>query len=386
MSCNETEILQKNTTTYKVSQPDFSFCLPFGGKVVCTDGIITVTEGTAPANGVYNTITVSKGCITALGTQELSTTTASPCAPLPTPCDCDGGSITISSQSGNLSKLDSTGGLFTGISFKAGSGIKISGTGASSSPITISASATSTPSVAIQSANAAITISGSGTSSSPYVIKHKEQSSTQSIDGMMFDKFGHLISYTKPSSSATVKGVVGKDGVSADQATNGIVTVSLEKPVHTVGTSLVLGGQTLGFDEFNRVISVNRNIKLTAGTYAFGGSAVTVNAYGSITAISGIEGEEISGTYVAQLTSSVSSWSKAIKLGNTAFLFITIDSPNNISVSQLTIDGTAVAGYVCGGNRYVCLSSASYARGNHNIVIRGTIPDRSYIAITLVSR
>ena len=219
------------------------------------------------------------------------------------------------------------------------------------------------------------------------MITHKKQSSTQVIDGMSFDTFGHLISYTAPSKSALVKGVVGRDGVDASQnASTGIVTVSLSEPTTKLNSGYLLGGFNVTFDQYNRVVGATRSIKLTAGTYAFGASAVTVNQYGSITAISGMEGEEITGTFVVQLNSSTTGWNKQITLGNTSFLLLTIDSPGTITVTSFTIDDTAVTGYVCGGNRYMALSSASYARGKHTLEVKGTIPAHSYITITLVSR
>ena len=391
--CSEIEVLQEatETTTAKTVQADFSFCLPFGGKVECTDGIITVTKPTAPANGVYDTITISSGCITAVGKQDLATTTASPCAPLPTPCDCDGsGGLTISTQSGNLSKVDSTGGLFTSVNFKAGTGIKITGTGTSSSPITISTTSSTSKVFELESANAAIVITGSGTSSSPYKIKHKENSSTQTINGMSFDKFGHLQSYSAPSSSNMVKGIVGGTGIDANTNTsNGIVTISLAKPATSINKGVLLGGYTVTFDEYNQVLTVAQDINLTAGTYAFGNVDVTVNKYGSITRISGLSSDVLTNTRVVQLTSTASDWSYQFNLGHAAHLLITIDTPGqagSLSVSSLTIDGTTATGYSCGVNRYVCASAATYAKGDHTLRIRGTIPNHSYITISLVSR
>ena len=389
--CGETEVLQTaaKTSTQK-TQADFSFCLPFNGKVVCSNGIISVTQPKPPADGVYNTVTISSGCITALGTQEVPSTVASPCAPIPTPCDCDGtGSTAVSTQSGNLTKLDATGNVYTSISYKAGTGIKITGNGTTSSPLTISASTTASKVFELNSANAAITVTGSGTSSSPYTIKHKESSSAQNINGMSFDKFGHLTSYSAPSTSTFIKGIVGANGISSETASNGIATISLEKPIHPINGGRVLGGYNVVFDDYNRVTNITRQITLTAGTYLFGTASVSINAYGSITAIAGIDTDEIVGTHVVQLTSLTSNWSHNVKLGHSSYLLITIDTPGqagNLSVDSLTIDGTAVSGSICGINRYVCLSSASYAKGSHTLVIKGNIPTRSYITITLTSR
>lgn len=390
--CGETEVLQQgeSTTTVKEEQPDYSFCLPFGGKVVCTNGIVHVTAPTPPANGVYDTITISAGCITDVAKQEISPTVASPCAPLPTACDCDGtGSVAVSTQSGNLSKLDATGNLYTTVAFKAGTGIKITGIGTSANPITISASSTASKVFELQSANAAIVITGSGTASSPYTIKHKEGSTARTINGMSFDSFGHMTSYSAPSTSAGIKGIVGGTGIKAETATNGICTISFEEPIHKLNNGFILGGYTVTFDDYNRVINIDRTIRLTAGTYAFGNTNVTVNAYGSITNIASLDSDYITGTRVVKLNQNETNWSYTFNLGQAAHLLITVDTPGqagNLSVSSLLIDNVAVSGNLCGINRYVCLSSATYARGSHTLTIKGNMPSSSYITITLASR
>lgn len=283
-TCDETEVQSATDDSFEC--PSFSVCLPFGGSLSFDGGCINYEAGTPPADGTYGKVIVEGGCIVGVEQDVVPQYAATPCAPVPNPCDCgDGSGATISTQAGNLITQDATGALLAKLYVQGNNGISVSGYGTAERPLIISGSGSGSGAGALVG-DSIIKIRSLANNTT--AISHAE-SPTQGItvNGMTFDSYGHLESYTAPSGLGNgLTAVVGGDGIKAETNPNSqIATISLEelKPDPS-GTSL-LGGYNVTVDNHGRVTDISRAITIPARTYTLGEYDVTTNAYGSITNI-----------------------------------------------------------------------------------------------------
>ena len=401
--CSKRVLHEGAVTEPAVVPQDFSFCLPFGAQLSQKDGVVSYTEGITPPDGVYSTFTLKDGCIISVGNITVPSYTASPCAPIPNPCDCESGSgnISISTKAGNLSYLDTSGNLYTGITVE-GNGVSVTGKGTANDPLVITASSSSAGNITIHAGNDAITVSGSGSTNDPVVVSHKVIGATQRIDGMSFDRFGHLVDYEVPSTSKGIRAIIGGDGIRASTDSNGAATIELAPAMNAL-EPVQLGGYSVAFDSHNIPVTVTREISLAAGTYTFGEYEVTLNAFGSVETIekkttTRSSTRTIEATAAAQETypsvatalckkiiSSTDSYSITFISAVDAFLKIEIDSSTPINNVQVIVDSEdEIHGILCGDYRFVGLSSALYAIGQHTLFFNGTLAANTFITITLV--
>lgn len=400
--CGE-QILHEGVEVTPIEEPkDFSACLGFGAKLEQKDGVVSYTPGNPPVDGVYDAFTIKDGCVTAVHEISIPSYTVTPCAPIPNPCDCDGsgGSVTISTKAGNLSYLDASGNLFTGIVVE-GNGVTVTGKGTANNPLVITASSSSAGSLSIRAGNDGVTVSGSGSTSDPVVVGHKLASSAQRINGMSFDRFGHMIDYEAPSTSAGVKAVIGGDGITATTASNGAVTVELAASMNALSPAQ-LGGFTLGFDNHNIPIMLTREITFPEGTYLLGNYNVTVNQYGSLTAIEKVETPTtrnllmravvyptVSSAICRKLPNDTRDYTLTIVTEKDASFKIEVESPINLGslVVRAFVDGEDdVVMNRYGEYRVVGLTSAVYAASTHSITINGDFSADTLITVTLIDK
>ena len=260
---------------------DIDICLPFGGRLYTNGGCLAYEPGTAPTDGTYGKVKVQNGCIVGVEDEDASLYTASPCAPVPNPCDCDGG-VNISGVQGNLLYKDGSGDLAAVLHYEAGNGITMSGDGTAENPLTVAATSSGSGGISNVLGNDVIEVAKSGTTA---IVKHKPSAAESSIIGpVRIDSYGHVIGAAEVSSDSGVLGVLGRDGVDANTDPNtNIVTVSLADMLDAPSGTWWLGGYLVDIDSKGRVTGVRQEIRTNNRTYTFGDYDVTLNGLGSIT-------------------------------------------------------------------------------------------------------
>lgn len=277
----------------------WSICLPFGGRVWSDGNGVHVKGGTPPPDGVYGKVVIADGCIIGVEPEEAPLYTGSPCAPLPGDCGgggspgvgaggggSSGGCCPPSSIAGNLYQLDASGKPYVKVTIKGGSGTSITGSGTVSDPFIITSSGSSGGGIYLTSANDAIVVTGSGARNDPYTLKHKT-GVQGTVNGMVFDRYGHLIDKGSGSANKGITGIVGGNGISATTDTaSGVTTIGLSKPAQAVAGDYSLGGFKVTVDPYGRLMAVEQEIDLGGWqTVRWGTHDVTINSQGSITSI-----------------------------------------------------------------------------------------------------
>ena len=266
---------------------DIDICLPFGGRLYTNGGCLAYEPGTVPTDGTYGKVKIQNGCIVGVEDEDASLYTASPCAPVPNPCDCDGG-VNISGVQGNLLYKDGSGDLAAVLHYEAGNGITMSGDGTVENPLTVAATGGGSSGVGSVEGRGAIKVT---TTNGVAVVEHKTTPAGGGTIGWVeVDAYGHVIGFTE-STSQGINGVLGGDGIETTMDNNTkIVTVSLEDMLHAPTGTYMLGGYDVSVDAKGRVTKFERQITISAGTYTLGDYDVEVNALGSITSITASSG------------------------------------------------------------------------------------------------
>jgi hypothetical protein len=369
--------------------PDWDACMPFGGRLYSRDGCVQFeASATAPADGVYDRVTVQDGCIVGVSGKEVASYQPRPCTE--TPCDCGSGSgsgseASISDDSGNLITEDLDGSLLAKLYATGAGGITVSGNGTQSSPLRIQAAA-QTARGYVQAGNDGISVSGSGTQSSPYSVSHKAGTgpANQTIAGMRFDEYGHLKSYTAPTGAGTVNGVVGRNGIEATTDTSsGVVTLDLQETVQSVKGTYRLGGYDVDVDKYGRFQQIDREVSIAAGSRYFGAYLVALDALGNITDVTDTTQDR---TVVYHKASKRFTGSSASITFTTALVgsFRVSLRAASVTSASVSIDGTAVT-TDHGTDWAEALSGARYALGQHTVSVSGTFSGPGYLDVEIVT-
>lgn len=371
------------TPTNSGQCPSWELCLPFGTRLYSQDGCVQIEKPeTAPQDGVYGKIVVKNGCIVDVQPEDIPLYNGPACAPVPCPCDGEGGSgggLLPSTLSGNLFEIDPAGGALVKLSVKEGSGISVTGDGTATNPLTISAKdAGENAKIYIQAGNNGVTLTGDGTAKSPYTISHLEQGEARTIQGMSFDRYGHLRDYTKPTEATTINGVNAGEGIDVDVDVNtGIATVKLKEPLPNISNTFAFGGYDVELKR-NQVVDIARRIQLVEATYRIGDFDVTVNEYGSITNIVPVpqaDGIRIAASKMFKGANDSMNRSVTFTILQDASFRITYQSTRTIPAdTSLLIDGNY---YPCtiSGNRLDAMTNARFSAGQHAIDISTTTDD-----------
>lgn len=338
--------------------PDFECCLPFGGRLYSEAGVIRYEPPKRPPiDGVYTAVTVENGCIVGVGYASLIVNNYAPYAGTPAGCD------TVTQTS--------TSTVGTNTVLQGGTGISVFGTGTVASPYIISLSgaassaSTDTGELYIQAGNDGVVVSGSGSATDPFVVSHKESGSFDTINGMMFDRYGHLMQYSDATSALGVTDVVAGYGIDTkkDNATK-IVTVGLQKAANPINATLNFGKYSVTFDEYNRVH------KITENNVGVEGDGIYPNAY----------------VGTASLASGGSA-QFSILLAAPAQLRIELDtsSSNTRINADVKVDNKSLPFNVLNPYRAVAISAALYAAGTHTVTILQSAVDGTSTAPLLVT-
>lgn len=269
--------------------PDFSLCLPWGGRLWQENGCLKAQPGTPPPDGIYDRIIIADGCIVGLEKADVALYVPPSCTEVPAACASSSegaaSSCEASPLAGNLYTCDASGRPLVRCSIKGGDGIIVSGSGTTSDPYRIKANI-STETLRIVAGNSGVTVTGTGSAADALVISHKGGGLNTTVNGMRFDQYGHLVEYTEPTTSSGVNGIVPGDGIDV-QVDNkvGIATISLSKPANVRNGIYQCGGYDVQLDLKNRIFNLTQRINIPAQTYAFGPYDVELNKLGSVVAI-----------------------------------------------------------------------------------------------------
>ena len=269
--------------------PDFSLCLPWGGRLWQENGCLKAQPGTPPPDGIYDRIIIADGCIVGLEKADVALYVPPSCTEVPAACASSSegaaSSCEASPLAGNLYTCDASGRPLVRCSIKGGDGIIVSGSGTTSDPYRIKANI-SAETLRVVAGNNGVTVTGTGSAADALVISHKGGGLNTTVNGMRFDQYGHLVEYTEPTTSSGVNGIVPGDGIDV-QVDNkvGIATISLSKPANVRNGIYQCGGYDVQLDLKNRIFNLTQRINIPAQTYAFGPYDVELNKLGSVVAI-----------------------------------------------------------------------------------------------------
>ena len=256
--------------------------MPWGGRLYQVEGCVRYEPGTPPPDGVYGLFTLKDGCFIAAEEHPSDVYHPDPCAPVPCPCDSEGGESNVcnpSTAAGNLYTCDAAGKPLVKAYINGGNNITVTGTGTSTNPFTISANLGDAGVTSITSGSDALIVSPA---TGAVEIQHKLGYNEQTIMGMVFDQYGHLTDYNEQAATG-VTGIVPGDGIDVQvDNSSGIATISYMTPAYVKTGEYTVGGWTLELDSKNRVYNITRLIKKTAGTLVWGQYNVTLNDYGSV--------------------------------------------------------------------------------------------------------
>lgn len=360
--------------------PSWSVCLPFGGNLRTEGGCIHYDAPTSvPEDGEYSRIVIANGCIVDVKKAEIPLYTSSPCAPVPAPCDCGGGSESLpdpSPQAGNLFRYDASGRPLVRLTVQNGDGISITGDGTASNPLTITNTQEQKDSGNIRSGSSVIKITGTGTTADPKTISHGEGKQGK-FNGLTFDEFGHLVDY-EPAAAKGIQGVVGMNGIDAQtDLQSGVATLQIADPAMKREGDYVVGGYNITLDGKNRVYDIKQLIDITAGVYALGSYNIGINSTGSVTSIANTfnDNSEYSKYFDGEGVGS-STRSGVIMLRSEGYIRVVYEGPGTAAMKttlSLRIDGRAMAtSYfaVMGSIVHVeAISQGVMAAGQHTIQV-----------------
>ena len=370
--------------------PDWDACMPFGGRLYSRDGCVQFeASGTAPADGVYDRVVVQDGCIKGVAGQEVASYQPRHCTE--TPCDCGHGSgseaAEVSDDPANLITEDITGALLAKLFISGTGGISVSGSGTQSSPLVVSAAAQEARGF-VSAGNDGVTVTGSGSRGDPYKVYHAAGAgpADQTIAGFRFDQYGHLKSYTKPSSAGTVKGVVGQKGIKTETDTaTGIATIELQEIPEAGTGTWRFGGFDATIDDYGRVTSVEQEVSVPAGARYFGAQLVTLTDSGSIADVVDTTADRFVVYHKAskRFTNGDSSITFNTALVGSFRVTLYADS---VTAASVSIDSRSVATDVVGSACACALSEERYALGQHTVSVSGTFSSSGYLDVEIVTR
>lgn len=327
--------------------PDFSLCLPWGGRLWQENGCLKAQPGTPPPDGIYDRIIIADGCIVGLEKADVALYVPPSCTEVPAACasSSEGASSSCESSplAGNLYTCDASGRPLVRCSIKGGDGIIVSGRGTTSDPYRIRADI-SAETLRVVAGNNGVTVTGTGSAADALVISHKSGGLNTTVNGMRFDQYGHLVEYTESTTSSGVNGIVPGDGIDV-QVDNkvGIATISLSKPANVLNGIYQCGGYDINLDLKNRIFNLTQRINIPARTYAFGPYDVELNKLGSVVAIADTQHPDTIHTLLPVVASDIVRQVVGFTLRtNTPIVIdiVTVATRAWLSQLQVRLDGT----------------------------------------------
>lgn len=286
----------------------FNVCLAFGRSLTWNGNCFTVQGTPTIEDGWYGEVLVENGCIVDARAARIPTYTPAPCAPVPGECGKGGGSagVTLSPDACNLLEYQS-GMLLSKLYFGDSSGVTVTGCGTRNSPLQFSFSSDSDAVNMKSGSPQVITVEGDGSIAAPFTIGMTTvELAAGQYGAFEIDAYGRIIGYDE-SRTGLIEGVNNGDGVNLS-VTGGVLQADLVD-VPDVAGQYTTGGYMLTVDNKGRVTNLRREITIDPDTYRLGNFDVTLNEYGSVTAIEQVapDNSAIPDTFVGSFRGAVSS-------------------------------------------------------------------------------
>lgn len=389
----------------------FDACLGLGRRISYNGQCFTLLEDVITQDGWYDRIQVVNGCIVAVGHAEEAVYTPPPCAPSPESCGTGGGggsfscSDALSAKAGNLTTCSGNK-LLTTIHFSGGN-VTVTGTGTSNDPIVLTAP--SGGGSTVLSSNT-LDLTGGGSLQDPYLINLKQTTVTPGTYlGFEVDSYGRIVSY-EAEEQDVVRSIVDGTGITTENNL-GAVTIGLADSGVEAG-NYQLGGYTVKIDMSGRTTEVKRNVTLEQQTLDIGGKQITVNEFGSITAIKDVPPDTtgFATTFTAVFRAGVSDDEREMSVtmpmdGNlhVEYLGVIPGASSGISTEgmalrpnglTMTVDGVTVPDLIVttgAGGKVLGVrgtTANAMAAGTHTVVIHsnGVTTTDAFMKVELVGR
>lgn len=229
-------------------------------------------------NGTYTMYEVVNGCVVSYGDCPEPTYTPPYCNPNPAPCQGEGGggSVTISPAKGNTLQQTASG-LFARTVINAGTGISVTGTGTVNDPYVVkTGSATGGSGSAVVGRNGL----SSETEDGVTFIGIEKSPLKAGVHGLMTtDEWGRVVGYEENPDPVAKAGEGLTDGQEGDTIVIGHQRRYLEDQ------RILSGGYRVTIDKSGHVTAFEHEVRFPAGTYNLGAYDITINEFGTLTAI-----------------------------------------------------------------------------------------------------
>lgn len=264
----------------------FSVCLPLGKRLYSNGLCVMVEDADVPTpDGIYDRFLVKDGCIVAALPGEIPQYTPPPCAPAPAPCigGGEGGTVSLSPDPCNLTRLDASGNLITNVNVEGNQYITWQGCGTANNPLTATVIFPDSETHIGTSTPSAIEVVGTGSSTTPYRINLRESGIVPgTYAGFTFNQFGQVTAFN-PVAVTGIQSIVNGPGI--DVAVNeGVATISIPSVFENPGDYL-LGGYKATIDLTGRITRLSQQIIIDEGLYDVEDYLVELNHLGSVTSI-----------------------------------------------------------------------------------------------------
>lgn len=248
---------------------------------------LSITKRNAP-DGWVTAFRIQNDCVVELSYEQLDPRyVAPPCAPLPADCSGNTGgggggsglSYTISADPNNLTRLVN-GEVMTRL-YATGSGVIVTGAGTLTDPLSI----VYTPQVVSVAINALrpIVVTGTGSTQNPYIFSLSTEGVTGGIaNGLSFDIYGRFTGFSQTSVPLPIS---AGNGISLRQV-EGLTIIDQTMNMGTPGTYR-LGAFNVTVDHTSRFAFLNRVVELTPVDVVVGEQTLSFDEFGNLVSVTG---------------------------------------------------------------------------------------------------
>lgn len=235
--------------------PPFTVFLPFGDRLVYDGEGFHLVRGHGQRDGTFGLVVARDGTIERLEPAPVPAYTPPPCLPAPDPCgDMGEGSAELSTEQGNLLKLDLMGNLLARLHV-TGDGVEVSGYGTLDSPLTVKAEAGSSDVHLRSDTPDILGLEGAGTAASSWRLSHLPPAANVAGTHGAFrlDSYGHVTGFVDTDQTV---------GLITVQALPGTLVVTTEQGAAIVSLPEYFSGE-FSFETDRMILTVDMYGRIT---------------------------------------------------------------------------------------------------------------------------